>query len=91
MVALFVLWPFAYASPIDPTWIDGFWDDGDHDDVVILVTSMATAADMNLVAGLLSVLFAGGVIADCFPRSTGPRVRSPTQHRSSDSYPPRFL
>lgn len=27
-----------YASPIDPSWIPGYYDDADHDDVVILVT-----------------------------------------------------
>jgi len=32
----------AYASPPDPTWVGGFWDGGDFDDVVIAITS-ATA------------------------------------------------
>ena len=27
-----------YASPVDPSWIPGYYDDADHDDVVILVT-----------------------------------------------------
>ena len=27
-----------YASPIDPSWIPGYYDDADHDDIVILVT-----------------------------------------------------
>ncbi len=35
----------AYASPPDPSWIAGFWDDGDHDDAVILVTSIPAIAD----------------------------------------------
>ena len=45
----------AYASPTDPTWIPGVYDDGDFDDVVGLVTSaeaLATAAgiaDLPLV------------------------------------------
>jgi hypothetical protein len=29
----------AYASPPDQTWIAGFYDDDDYDDVVLLVTS----------------------------------------------------
>jgi hypothetical protein len=33
-----VLTPFAFASPPDQTWIPGFYDNGDHDDVVLLVT-----------------------------------------------------
>jgi hypothetical protein len=32
-----VLIPLAAASPPDPTWIAGFWDDGDFDDLVVLV------------------------------------------------------
>ena len=35
----------AYASPPDPAWISGFFDDGDHDDVVVLVTSAGGAID----------------------------------------------
>ena len=44
-----------YASPADPTWIPGVYDDADFDDVVGLVTSaeaLATAAstaDLPLV------------------------------------------
>ena len=34
-----VLASLAYASPPDPTWVGGFWDGGDFDDVVIAVTS----------------------------------------------------
>jgi len=33
MVALTTL---ALASPPDPTWIAGFWDDADYDDVIVL-------------------------------------------------------
>jgi hypothetical protein len=34
-----LLTSLAYASPPDPTWVGGFWDEGDFDDVVIAVTS----------------------------------------------------
>ncbi len=40
-----VLRTAAYASPPDPSWIAGFWDNGDHDDAVILITSTAAIAD----------------------------------------------
>src|SRR5213594_2560454 len=33
------LTPLAYADPPDPTWVTGFWDDDDFDDVVGYVTS----------------------------------------------------
>jgi len=35
--------PLAQASPPDQTWIGGFYDDADYDDVVLLVTSIAGA------------------------------------------------
>jgi hypothetical protein len=31
--------PLAYASPPDPAWIPGIWDDDDQDDAIILATS----------------------------------------------------
>ncbi len=36
---LLALRTLAYANPPDPTWMAGFWDDGDYDDSVILITS----------------------------------------------------
>ena len=30
--------PLAYASPPDPSWIRGLYDDGDGDDVVVFLT-----------------------------------------------------
>jgi len=41
--ALVALLPLAHASPPDQTWIGGWYDDGDHDDVVVLATSTAVA------------------------------------------------
>jgi hypothetical protein len=34
----------AYASPPDPWWVPGFYDDADFDDVVALVTSATAIA-----------------------------------------------
>lgn len=45
LIALAALTPLAHASPPDPTWVAGWWDDGDHDDVILLVC--ATAAAMH--------------------------------------------
>ncbi len=39
---------FAYASPPDPDWISGFWDNGDYDDVVILVTATHGTTDVHV-------------------------------------------
>lgn len=38
---LIVVTPLAYASPPDPIWVRGVYDDGDFDDIVCLVTSCA--------------------------------------------------
>jgi len=43
--AMVVLTPLAYASPPDPVWVEGFFDDGDHDDVVVFVMSAGAAVD----------------------------------------------
>lgn len=37
-LAVFLFLPtLAHATPPDPSWLGGFWDDDDYDDVVILV------------------------------------------------------
>ena len=43
--ALVVLTPLAYASPPDPVWVEGFFDDYDHDDVVVFITSAGAVVD----------------------------------------------
>jgi hypothetical protein len=39
VVALLALTPLAQARPPDPTWLGGFYDDADYDDVVLLITT----------------------------------------------------
>ena len=41
--------PMAYASPPDQTWLPGIYDDGDHDDVVLALTSTAAVSNGALV------------------------------------------
>jgi hypothetical protein len=43
LVPLVWLTPLALASPPDQTWIGGFYDDADYDDVVLLAMSLALA------------------------------------------------
>jgi hypothetical protein len=46
LVALLVgLVPLAFASPPDETWLPGFYDNADYDDVVIALTFTVGAAD----------------------------------------------
>src|SRR5262245_25731002 len=44
VVAFVALAPLADANPPDPTWLAGFWDNSDHDDVVILASSAVSVA-----------------------------------------------
>jgi len=48
MLALGVL---AYASPPDPDWISGLWDNGDYDDIILLVTSGVGVPTSAMVLG----------------------------------------
>lgn len=45
LVGLVALGPLAHLSPPDPTWLGGWYDAADYDDVVLAVTSTASAVD----------------------------------------------
>jgi hypothetical protein len=45
VMALLALQPLAQATPPDPTWIPGLWDDADYDDVVLVVTGAVVVAE----------------------------------------------
>jgi hypothetical protein len=51
LVCLFSLTPLAYASPPDPTWVDGFFDDVDGDDIVTAISWAAGAVELDPLAG----------------------------------------
>ena len=55
---LLTLTPCAYASPTDPTWIPGLYDDYDYDDVILFITGAVTAVDSHIVD-------ASGFVAVC--------------------------
>ena len=42
----------AYATPPDPSWINGMYDDADYDDVVVLVTSGTGNVGPTILADL---------------------------------------
>ena len=79
--ALVLLTPLAYASPPDPAWISGFFDDGDHDDVVVLVTSAGGAIDPFPLHGEWTVP------APADRLSPGPPPSIPTRRSPSCSTP----
>lgn len=44
------LTPLAHASPPDPSWVAGLWDDADYDDIVILITASVGAVEPPLLS-----------------------------------------
>jgi hypothetical protein len=44
--SLLLLAPLAYASPPDPSWISGFYDDVDFDNIIGLITSGAGVIEL---------------------------------------------
>ena len=55
LVCLVSLTPLAFASPPDPTWMDGFFDDVDFDDVVVSLSCAAWTVEVDLLEGLAPV------------------------------------
>ena len=77
-----VLTAMAYASPPDPSWIKGIYDDGDFDNVVVQVTSgagvieLAPLAELRVLPPFTSVI----PVADSFVPTQSPtslRPRAP--------------
>ena len=42
----------AYADPPDPTWIAGFWDDADYDDVIVRIMSTSSVTETRSLCAL---------------------------------------
>ena len=77
-VLLVVLVPMAWASPIDPSWIKGVYDDADFDDVVTYLTSFLIAAPVIPIDGLPPTLVF--VRADPLVADNAPAPRPVTPH-----------
>ena len=82
--ALIVLTPLAYASPPDPAWISGYFDDADHDDVVVLVTSSGAAVEPFPIHRHGTVLVPAGSLAPV----AAPAISSRPLSRSTPRAPP---
>lgn len=89
LVALIAIAPLtlvtlAHASPPDPSWVQGIYDDADHDDVAIFLTSetgqirvVATPRPpIHVAAGRVAAPpeRAGPIVAVSAPRSRAPPV-----------------
>ncbi len=83
VASIATLTALAYASPPDPSWIAGWYDDGDFDDIVNYLTSSASLVDDVIIGDLLPLEVLASTVpqapedaATLFPRSSG-RPRAP--------------
>ncbi len=53
--------PVAHATPPDPSWIPGLYDNADFDDVILLITSKLGAIQSNIIPSLRPVAFVLGL------------------------------
>ena len=65
---LLALPPCAHASPTDPTWIPGFYDDNDYDDVILFITGAVSAVDSAVVDPVGPVVVCLGLIPASKPQ-----------------------
>ena len=71
--ALFALTPLAQASPPDQTWIGGFYDDADYDDVVLFLTAGLHAVQCEPDLVLLVV-----ALVPAMPTGSAPELLPPS-------------
>ena len=68
LTLLFLLPPIADASPTDPVWIPGFYDDNDYDDVILFITGALSAVDSAVVDPVGPVVVCLGLIPSSKPQ-----------------------
>ena len=79
--AMLSLGVLAYASPPDPDWISGLWDNGDYDDIILLVTSGAGVTDWHTVTDGRPIVVVSELVTTVDDASLGihPRLSAPTR------------
>ena len=82
LLGLSGLTPLAYASPPDPSWIRGIYDDADYDDIVVLITSGAAVTAPVLVVEIRSLPSLAGLSPQRTEGSVPTRPFSPLQSRA---------
>ncbi len=58
LVCLTSVAPLAYASPLDPTWLEGVYDDADGDDVIVSLSWAAWIVELTPPASLTPLFVA---------------------------------
>jgi len=85
LLAVFTVVPLAYASPPDQTWIGGWYDNGDYDDVVIAVTATVALVDAAPHVEVRPVPLVVGVATFGDERFVPARKAAPRQPRAPPS------
>ena len=78
---LIVLMPLAHGSPIDPS-SPGFWDNGDFDDVILLLTSHLQLLDADDRPSLPSSETVSAFVLELPARAVTQRAHDPGTPRS---------
>ena len=73
LAVLFALPAIAHASPTDPVWIPGFYDDNDYDDVILFITGAVSAVDTHNAAPIWLVTVCLGLIPSSKPQRASAR------------------
>jgi hypothetical protein len=83
LVAVMVpLTPMAYASPPDPVWVKGFYDDADFDDVVVFLTSAGATVDLFPLDNLQPFLVLVTSVGPADTRHVVARPSAPAEARA---------
>src|SRR5207247_10788479 len=83
IIAVLTLTPAAYASPPDPSWISGLYDNADYDDVVVLI-----AEHIGVIEPGVSALSGGPAIGRRQPATTDVSPRVPLSCGPGRAPPP---
>ena len=76
-----ILPALAYASPPDPSWLAGIYDDADYDDVVVLVMSATGTIALAVFAGVQELPPLNEGAPQITEDASAPLLRSPTRPR----------
>jgi hypothetical protein len=79
---LLALPAIAHATPTDPVWISGLYDDGDYDDVVLSIIAAVSLIDSAVVDQAGPVIVCLGLIVPGKPRPVQVRPLAPFSTRA---------
>jgi hypothetical protein len=79
--AMLSLGVLAYASPPDSDWISGLWDNGDYDDIILLVTSGIGITDSRAIEDWRPLVVVSELVStvDDTPLAARPRQSASTR------------